>query len=74
MATIAEIRAKEFKPGQEIECTGIYTVTHVKHRPEHQVTCILGQPFPTCKHCGTLARFRLLHAAQFVKNHEDFGG
>jgi hypothetical protein len=49
MASIGDV----FKPGQTVEVSGIYTVTHdVNHRDVHEVTCVRGKTFPPCNHCG----------------------
>jgi hypothetical protein len=62
-----------FKPGQKVPQSGIYDVIHdPQHTQKHQVTCVHGEPFPPCNHCGQHVRFRLAIAAIHVKNHEHF--
>ena len=42
----------EFKPGQDVPHSGIYTVTHDHaHEQEHEVTCVYGKKFPPCRGC-----------------------
>ena len=63
----------EYKPGQEVPTSGIYRVSHNRsHALEHEVTCVKGEPFPSCKNCGEHPRFVLVHAAHHVANHELF--
>jgi hypothetical protein len=69
MAAIGDV----FKPGQIVEASGIYTVTHdVYHRDVHEVTCVRGKPFPPCNHCGHHVRFKLKYAAHHIDTHEHF--
>src|SRR6266478_6465708 len=45
--------ADVFKPGEEVPKSGIYRVVHdPNHAAEHEVTCIIGKPFPPCNRCG----------------------
>jgi hypothetical protein len=64
--------ATEYKPGQEVPASGIYHVTHDRHHPSHEVTCVKGHIFPPCNHCGQHPRFTLVRAAHHVNNHEQF--
>jgi hypothetical protein len=61
-----------FKPGQKVEASGIYDVIHDPAHDKHQVTCVYGDSFPPCNHCGHHVRFRLAVAATHVNNHEHF--
>jgi hypothetical protein len=62
-----------FKPGQKVPQSGIYLVTHDNyHTAEHEVTCVYGETFPPCSHCGDHPRFKLVRLAQHVKNNEHF--
>jgi len=73
MPTVAEVKAKVYKPGDKVEASGIYKVTHDSvHAGEHEVTCVFGHIFPPCNHCGHHPRFRLHYAAQHISNHEHF--
>jgi len=66
-------RNKIFKPGEKCEQSGIYKVTHDQnHHQEHEVTVVFGEPFPPCNHCGHHPRFKIVRAAQHIKNHELF--
>ena len=63
----------EFKPGKKVPQSGIYDVLHDnEHRQKHQVTCIYGEHFPPCNHCGKGVTFRLARMAIHVINHENF--
>jgi hypothetical protein len=62
-----------FKPGQIVQASGIYDVIHDPvHEAKHQVTCVYGNPFPPCNHCGHHVRFRLAVAATHINNHDHF--
>lgn len=73
MATVEEIQRTEYKPGDKVELSGIYKVTHDRvHHDVHEVTCVAGEHFPPCNHCGRHPRFRLVRYAKHVRNHEHF--
>ena len=62
----------EFRPGQKVEASGIYLVTHDNnHASPHEVTCVLGEPFPPCRSCSH-PRFKLVRAAHHLRNNEHF--
>jgi hypothetical protein len=61
--------AKDFKPGEKCEASGIYLVTHDRnHVPPHEVTVVLGEPFPPCRGCGQQPRFRAARLALHISN------
>jgi hypothetical protein len=63
---------KEFKPGDVVERSGIYLVTHDRvHTQKHEVTCVYGKKFPPCRGCSH-PRFELVHAAQHIEQNEHF--
>lgn len=65
--------ATEYKPGDKVPKSGIYKVTHdKKHAAEHEVTAVMGEPFPPCNHCGAHPRFVLVKQAHHLKTHEHF--
>jgi hypothetical protein len=65
--------ATEYKPGQEVERSGIYKVVHDNyHAQDHEVTCVFGKRFPPCHHCGPSVRFLLVRAAQHIDSNEYF--
>lgn len=71
--TVDEMKKQIYKPGTQVPASGIYKVVHDKnHSAEHEVTCVMGEPFPPCKGCGPHPRFQLVRAAHHVKNHEAF--
>jgi hypothetical protein len=62
-----------YKPGDKVPKSGIYNVIHdVEHTEHHQVTCVIGETFPPCNHCGQHPRFTLSVAAHHIRNHEFF--
>jgi hypothetical protein len=61
--------AKDFQPGEKCEASGIYLVTHERnHVPPHEVTVVLGEPFPPCRGCGQHPRFRAAKLALHISN------
>jgi hypothetical protein len=62
----------DHRPGSKVPQSGVYTVVHdPKHRERHDVTCIEGRKFPTCKGCKGLL-FRLKCGARHIDDHEAF--
>jgi hypothetical protein len=59
--------AQEYKPGQIVPQSGVYTIIHdpVHADMPHEVTVIKGRRFPTCRHYKGLS-FELAHAAKHV--------
>ena len=52
--------SQEFKPGEIVPVSGIYTVKHDRgHTAPHQVTCTKGERFPPCRYCQHGVRFVL---------------
>jgi hypothetical protein len=45
--------AQEFRPGQIVSQSGIYTITHDPAHADmpHAVTAVEGRRFPTCRYC-----------------------
>jgi len=61
--------ARNFKPGEKCEASGIYLVTHDRnHVSPHEVTVILGELFPPCRACGQHASFRAVRLALHGSN------
>jgi hypothetical protein len=63
--------AELYKPGDAAPTSGIYEAIHDKldgsdHAQPHPVIAVSGKRFPPCRVCREQARFRLLHAADFV--------
>ena len=67
--------AQEFKPGEIVPQSGIYTITHDPAHAgmPHEVTVIKGRRFPTCRHCKGIS-FELAHAAGHVGEIDDSVG
>jgi hypothetical protein len=64
---------EQYKPGDKVPKSGLYKVTHDSaHHDEHEVTAVLGEPFPPCNHCGHHPRFTLIRAAHHLSQHEHF--
>ena len=51
---------ESFGPGETVQTSGVYIVTHRDHRAEHEVTMLAGTVFPTCAVCGSDVRFKLV--------------
>jgi len=51
---------ENFGPGETVQTSGVYIVTHREHRAEHEVTMLAGTVFPTCAVCGSDVRFKLV--------------
>lgn len=50
---------KKFRPGEIVQESGIYRVTHDSHRLMHEATLLHGVRFPICKRCKHHVRFEL---------------
>ncbi|HTW83950.1 MAG TPA: hypothetical protein VMD91_07785 [Candidatus Sulfotelmatobacter sp.] len=73
MATATEVMGKVFKPGDKVEASGIYKVTHdPAHTQEHDVTVIYDKKFPPCNKCGNRPRFKAVRLARHIDSHENF--
>ena len=57
--------AQEYKPGEIVLQSGIYTITHDPAHPgmPHEVTVIKGRRFPTCRHCKGVT-FEVAHVGE----------
>lgn len=54
---------KYYRTGLIIPQSGIYKVTHSRHRLPHEVTLLAGEVFPRCSSCGDKVQFQLITAA-----------
>ena len=65
--------AQEYKPGEIVPQSGIYTITHDPAHVDmpHDVTVIKGRRFPTCRHCKGVS-FKLARAAKHVGEIDHF--
>ena len=59
-----------YKPGEKVPKSGIYKVVHDGHEADHEVTAVIGEPFPPCRGCGDKAHFVLVRAAHHLKRHK----
>ena len=63
-----------FRPGDAILHSGIYRVLHdPAHQEPHDVICLNGSQFPTCR-CCTLTRFILIRGAEAIDANDHFRG
>lgn len=63
----------EIQPGLKAPTTGVYIVTHGKHRAEpHYVTVLYDEVFPICNLCGEQVRFELAVSAVYAGAHSFF--
>ena len=65
--------AQEYKPGEIVPQSGIYTIVHdpVHADMPHEVTAIKGRRFPTCRHCKGV-KFQIGHPAKHVSEIDHF--
>jgi hypothetical protein len=64
--------AKEYKPGEIVEHSGVYRVVHDRTHPEeHEVTVVFGKRFPPCRDCEH-PRFIPVKLAQHIEHNEYF--
>ena len=66
-----EVPVRHFRPGDRATATGVYRVTHVRHRMPHELTVLEGEVLPSCKKCKDKVRFELIHAAPRLKGDID---
>ena len=65
--------ATEYKPGDDVKNSGIYEVKHDPvHTQKHEVTCVYGEKFPPCNHCGEHPRFTAVRLAIHIKSDSNF--
>lgn len=73
MADYDAISHKTYKPGDKVEASGVYRVTHDdEHTEAHEVTVVFGKKFPPCNSCGEHPRFRAVKLAQHIEQNENF--
>jgi hypothetical protein len=73
--------ASEWKPGDAVEWSGVYSVRHGKDHTttsggqytiEDRLIFRSGGEFPLCNECGNLPRFILVSAAEPVEQNKHF--
>ena len=62
----------KYMPGDRAPRTGVYVVTHQRHRLSHLSLAEEGEAFPPCRKCGKDVRFRLHMRSQFINSDRDF--
>jgi hypothetical protein len=69
----AAAEPRSFAAGDAVPYSGIYRVKHQqRHAAEHDVTCVSGRNFPSCRECGADVQFKLLQAVRLIDKHELF--
>lgn len=63
---------RNYQVSEMIPATGIYSVTHNKHRATHEVTLLEGEMFPPCSLCGRDVHFELVMAAPEIGRDSQF--
>jgi hypothetical protein len=63
-----------YKPGQVVPISGIYTVVHAGHRPDHLVVAIRGESFPVCRVCQANVVFYSTHPTAHMTHDFDLAG
>jgi hypothetical protein len=64
----------EYRPGDDVPRSGIYSVVHHGHREAHEAVVLKGAVFPPCRECGASVRYRLLRTAASLDSDADFTG
>jgi hypothetical protein len=59
-------RRLTFGTNEKIPESGIYRVTHRRHRLPHEVTLLRDQQFPRCAKCQDAVVFELVRAVTFT--------
>jgi hypothetical protein len=74
MATGLRRDANAYKSGQMVPISGIYTVVHIAHRPDHDVVAIRGEEFPACRVCRNNVTFYATHPITHMTHDFDLAG
>ena len=71
MPTEGEVYAKIYKPGDAVERSGIYRVSHDhQHTEDHEITVVSGRKFPPCRSCGEHPRYKAVRLAMHMERNE----
>ena len=60
-----------YECGEIVELSGLYQVRHADDRRE-SVVLVRGQHFPACTCCSGAVRYRLVRAAPYIFEDDDF--
>ncbi len=72
MATLSEVLTKNYRPGDTVDCSGVYRVNHEPaHERPHDVTVVAGKSFPACRSCAQ-PHFKAERLAQHIEDHVHF--
>ena len=69
---VRDLRA--YKPGQMVPISGLYSVIHQNHRPDHEVLAIRGDEFPSCRLCKDGVRFYVAQVIPYITHDFDLAG
>lgn len=67
----AKLAESRYRPGQAVPCSGVYRISHVAHRGEHEGVLLEGEVFPRCAVCGEEVRFQLVQASNAIEQQQD---
>jgi hypothetical protein len=65
---------RRFKAGERVPVSGIYRITHVAHRAQHEVVAIVDEQFPSCRACNNGVFFEVLYPICYVCHDWDLAG
>lgn len=65
---------RDLKPGDTVPVSGIYRVTHTKHRTPHDVLAICGEELPPCRTCAGDVRFHITRTLAHMTQDWDLAG
>jgi len=71
-SAVRDLRA--YKPGQMVPISGLYSVIHQNHRPDHEVLAIRGDEFPCCRVCKGEVRFFVVDVIPYITHDFDLAG
>lgn len=74
MAVLQWSDRRHYKAGERAPVSGIYRVTHIAHRPQHEVVAIVEEEFPACRTCRNKVSFEVLHSISYVSHDWDLAG
>jgi hypothetical protein len=57
-----------------VPISGVYTVIHVAHRPQHETIAIRGEEFPSCRICKDAVRFCVAKVTPHMTHDFDLAG
>lgn len=61
------------RAGAKVRRGGVYSVIHYGHRAPHQTILQEGEPFPSCRYCGTAVLFEFFESLRQSPEFEHIG-